>query len=446
MTRKTPFAFIAAAVLGVFLSAAAADAAKVVYRIRVGNPKDTPQTEQVKRYLPVGVRTNDILNTGGLDIGYDVKNDAYYVHREVELGPRGSADAIQVFRVEIRDIWAIPEEEMADLQEHAAQLVEKLKGTDYSDVAEKLGAQVKETLDGIRKLQEEKALKPNQDAMEHIQAYETNSDAFDTVKKDIGRLENMVLGTGRDPGAVKGEVGAETISETAEAPEPQEFGTAVFKITVRNTSDRERVFERFRHNLPKEIGIQDVLDAGELRVAVREDGEGCYVYKDNLKIPGGETKTYEIKIRDRWDVNEPRIAAMQTAVTNVMGLIRGGEQYDSIRDYLDDVLEELKEISGQPAPEELGPEYVAFYRRQNRELDRLEKKIARIKASLKVITPKFGFDVQPPSPKTTWLIIWIILVFLGVMSLLFFLRWFSRTKAEALSGEVGRSESEGPPT
>ncbi len=37
---------------------------------------------------------------------------------------------------------------------------------------------------------------------------------------------------------------------------------------------------------------------------------------------------------------------------------------------------------------------------------------------------KYGFKAKPPSMKTTWLIIYVILGFLALMSLLFFLRWY----------------------
>jgi hypothetical protein len=49
--------------------------------------------------------------------------------------------------------------------------------------------------------------------------------------------------------------------------------------------------------------------------------------------------------------------------------------------------------------------------------------------------PKFGVPIKPPSRKTTWIIIYIILGFLGIMSLLFFLRWFGRSKMEQMTDE-----------
>jgi cytoskeletal protein RodZ len=46
------------------------------------------------------------------------------------------------------------------------------------------------------------------------------------------------------------------------------------------------------------------------------------------------------------------------------------------------------------------------------------------------ITSRLGFKVKAPSPKTTWLLIYVILGFLAVLSVLFFLRWYHRTGNE----------------
>jgi cytoskeletal protein RodZ len=58
-----------------------------------------------------------------------------------------------------------------------------------------------------------------------------------------------------------------------------------------------------------------------------------------------------------------------------------------------------------------------------------------VDAALKPFEPKVGFSAPPPNPKTTWMIIWIILGFLAFLSLVFFFRWYSKTKAEKLTDE-----------
>ena len=71
-------------------------AGTIILRIRAGNPIDKPQTIHIKSNLPQRVTTNDIVNLGGLELGYDVKSGVYYVHRVLELAPK----AAEEFRVD----------------------------------------------------------------------------------------------------------------------------------------------------------------------------------------------------------------------------------------------------------------------------------------------------------------------------------------------------------
>ena len=64
------------------------EAAKVVLHIRAGNPIEKPQKIKIKSELPARITTNDIISTDGLDVGYDMGTDRYYVHKEVELGSK----------------------------------------------------------------------------------------------------------------------------------------------------------------------------------------------------------------------------------------------------------------------------------------------------------------------------------------------------------------------
>jgi len=53
--------------------------------------------------------------------------------------------------------------------------------------------------------------------------------------------------------------------------------------------------------------------------------------------------------------------------------------------------------------------------------------VNRIDAALKPLSPQLGFKIPAPDKRTTWLVIYAILGFLALISLLFFLRWFARS-------------------
>jgi hypothetical protein len=105
------------------------------------------------------------------------------------------------------------------------------------------------------------------------------------------------------------------------------------------------------------------------------------------------------------------------------------------------MISDLKEMEKEAGPATLNDRYVAFYRDQSVRLDVIEQKVLRIESALrpKPKTTEYGFKAKPPSMKTTWLIIYIILGFLAIMSLLFFFRWFGKTNAERMDDKTNGS-------
>ncbi len=200
----------------------------------------------------------------------------------------------------------------------------------------------------------------------------------------------------------------------------------MFKISVRNTSPQETRRVPIEKNLPEEIKLTDVLDAGELDVATRPDTEICYVFKSSVEIPAGETRVFEVKMRDKWNLTELRVPDLRKRGEALLERVGADGSFKAVEEGIAKLLEELTAVEAQEGPSTFNDQYVAFYRRQNDQLDRIEQRILRVESALRPQTKntKYGFKAKPPSMKTTWLIIYVILGFLAIMSLLFFLRWY----------------------
>ncbi len=404
-------------------------AAKVVLRIRSGNPIEQPQKVRIKSKLPDRVSTNDIIDLGGLSLGYDVKNDAYYVHTEVELGPQ----EVKIYDVELNDIWAVSEDELRGMVSRAGKLAEMLKETDYHGTAVLLQSDISRSADSILDYQAENAIGEGVTPVQHISAYEVNLRALERIKKDVGRIENFVLASGQDPGSLVG-VAEDTPKPRKIRMQPEDYKEVVFQIRVKNSSPSEVRNIDIKRDLPSEIYADDVLDAGDLSVGRDSTRNITYVFKKNVKLAPNQSINYDIKIRDKWNINEAKVVSLRARIKDMAGRIGDKEQYASIDDNLNGLLNKINIIRSEEGPDELGSEYVAFYRDQTKRLDLLEHDIYRIEVALRVVDQKskLGFNPQPPSEKTTWLIIYIILIFLGVVSFLFFLRWMGKSKAERM--------------
>ena len=427
--------------LWLLLASLPVTAGTIVLRIMATNPIEKSQTVQIKSNLPPRIGTNDVVSSDGLAIGYDVKSDIYYVHREVELGPHETKQ----FDIEINDVWLIPAGEIDALSRQARALAAKLEGNkDYRQTAAGLKKQVDGEIEGIVDTQEAGKVRPGVKPIDHIRAYETNLERLKRVKKDVGRLENLVLAVGLDAGSLVGDSKAEEMRRRPVPAPSGGYGSAVIRITVRNTSPTEKRGIDVSRDLPPELKIDDVLDADGLEVARDPNRDICMVRIRDLELEPGEIRPFNIRVRDKWNVNQPRIGTLRVVGDGLLEKIRAKDRYESLEETVVSVLADLDRIAAETGPEELSDEYVAFYRSQANRLDVIERRINRIEDALKPITAtkKWGFNVKPPSPKTTWLIIYIILGFLAVVSLLFFFRWYGRTQSERM-GASSRPSDEG---
>lgn len=411
---------------------------KVLLKIRAGNPIESTQRVKIHSVLPAGLTSNDIINADGLDVGYDVKTGSYYLHKEIDLQPK----EIRIFNVELKDVWLIPPETIALIKRRASEMEALLASKPGGDAAaaRALREEIEKNTALIESSQVASALKPGEKIESHIKAYEANLGTLRRVKEAVGKLENMVLAAGIDPGGeLIGEVrGWSAPRRDTEIP-PESSRPLIVRITVRNVSPTEARRLTIRRDLPAELRLDDILDAGELE-ARRDPTTGlCYVYKENVDIPPNESVSYDVLVRDRWNVNGPRIAAVKESAMALLTVASAAGKYPSVIETLRRIIADLEELEAEKGPTELNEQYVDFYRRQARRIDELETQIMRIEAALKPKpkTAKLGFAGKPPSEKTTWRIIYIILVFLGIFSFLFFIRWYGRGPDEKVprSGE-----------
>ncbi len=395
---------------------------KVVLRLTAGHKINAVQTVSIRANLPPRVSTNDVFVPSGLELGYDIKTDRYFVFGEVELGPK----EIRTFDVEINDIWIVNVEELEALKEHAQQLVTKLEDSDFHENATELLAEIEKNLEAVSALQGESGIGPGIKPMQHIRAYEANLETLKRIKTDIGYMENLVLGTGKDIGNLLGDVKEAPLPDGADMVLEGEYNVAVLKISVRNTSPKETRQIPIEKNLPEEIKLSDVLDAGELEVSTHPDTEICYVYKNNVEIPPDDVRVFEVRMRDKWNLTALRVPDLRNRTDALLKRVGGDGSFESVVEGLQQLVAELDAVEASKGPSEFNDRYVAFYRRQNDQLDRIEQRILRVESAMRPQTKntKYGFKAKPPSMKTTWLIIYVILGFLATMSLLFFLRWY----------------------
>jgi len=253
---------------------------------------------------------------------------------------------------------------------------------------------------------------------------------LDQVKMDVRRLENLVLAAGIDTG---GFVWMRTDETTKKNDDEQddgdtEYKEAVIEITVRNPSSMQKLSKDITRELPSEIGRNDIIDAGGMEIITDSAKGVCYARKLGVEVEPLESVTFRVKIKDKWNTGHRRIGPIKTRLQDMNAMVKEAGGFESVVSLLDELEKELDAINVEEGPTELSEQYVAFYRDQNRRLNMIEGKIDRIEKEMRQMRPDidWGFTTPAPDPKTTWIIIYGIIGFLALVSLLFFIRWFGK--------------------
>lgn len=390
--------------------------------IQVANKAGVKRSVPIRSSLPAKITPKDVEDTAGLNIGYDVKSDTYYVEGSIEMEP----GEIRRFDVVVRDIWLIDPANIEAYNKRAGVLSSMLSGTKVSSDSDKEFTKIKSLITEINKRQDSNGI-TTVDPVDHIQAYETNLKALHKVKLGIGKMENLAMDAGLNPGdsLIGDDITASIPRKDVHVPD--KYGEAIMKITVHNASATRSITHDIRRDLPPELNVDDVLDSAGLEVRFDPEKKVAYLIKYAVALEPQETKTFNVKIRDKWNINSDRMLFLQKKANDLIAQSTGKNHIEAVVNTLNSAVKDLDSIMKKKGPKELNPAYIAYYRRQSDSLDGIEHTLNRIDAALKPLNTKRGYNMPAPDKKTTWLIIYVILGFLAVMSLLFFLRWYVRS-------------------
>jgi hypothetical protein len=391
-------AAIAVALAHALFATSAAAAEHVTLNFRTENPARSERQIYVKRYLPPEVQTNDVVSLDGLEMTYDVRSGLYYVHAETTVGPGEAVD----HKVVLKDIWVLSEEFLTDFEAQADSL-SRLMAKDGKAVT--LGEEINRGLATIREIQMANTV-DKVGSEKHIDAYDENTIRLQSVQRTMARIEIMAIRAGHDPTRVYGLVRTSRNARDPIVP-TNGMGTVIFRLSVANPSSTP-IQIPVKADLPREVGVNDVLDAGELSAHADLRRGICYVYKDQVNIPPGGMVEFSIALRDRWNVNSGRIAGLHDRASQALKNIEEGEARDAAAQTLSDILAELEAIAAATGPRNFGQDYIAFYRGQTEQLNFLEDALNQITS----LPPPEGtaFDA-------TWTAVWSVLGFVALVAI-----------------------------
>jgi hypothetical protein len=364
----------------------------------------------VKFNLPGDLKSDDILDTAGLQLEYNVNDGNYFVYGIVNLDTKES----KTFRIRLKDIWKISPAQLEDIKSQIDKGYEQIGK--LADPAK--AALLKEQL--LKKLAylQEQGVKAD--------TVEKRIDAYRAYAKELQRLKSDAL----------------AVDFWRSQPGEERDKLIRLKIEVENPESNPSKAVRHKHYLPQEVKPEHVVEAEGFEVRYDQAKNQPFLFKEEEITPGTK-KSYSVGIKNIWSIPQRELDYLKSRADYTIDFLKSSKFAQSAQLLYDHALGLLKNIQESQGVKREIKEHISAYRAnkeffgdadkdvQNLEQllmiyrEELEKsKVKNVLSKIKSFDGVAGianqmFEKKPTAEKTWGFIGWILL-FLGGITAAYF--------------------------
>ena len=197
----------------------------------------------------------------------------------------------------------------------------------------------------------------------------------------------------------------------------------VIRAVVVNPSPSQKRTVPFKSYLPREIKPENVVDKSDLDIAFDPKEGSYYVFKDYTLEPK-QVVNIEVELEDVWKIPQADITSLRQEAGKLTKVLANTDYYERAN-YLKNSMEsKLDQIEHTQSVVNPNPGvYISDYRDDIKLLESIKTDLASAKT---LVT-----EAKSIAPMITWKLIVAIVVFLGVLGLVFFVIWHRQIKSLA---------------
>ena len=225
--------------------------------------------------------------------------------------------------------------------------------------------------------------------------------------------------------------------QPAFAAEPEREPVILKVVAVNPSADKTQMVP-VKIELPQEVTPKDVLDKGELDLDFDEARSMYYVHKDAVELAPKETRVFQVSVRDVWFIPQAQLDSLKEYTNLLMGRLAKSDYAATAKQLGDSIHERLQQIQTTQNDESLGRKArIGAYRYHLQTIEQVKEDLARMEKLLTFVggppVPEMleesPLKADAPSRTTTWLVIFLIVIFLGLLGGQFFFTWHGRTRS-----------------
>ncbi|MBW1926568.1 MAG: hypothetical protein JRI35_05115 [Deltaproteobacteria bacterium] len=210
-----------------------------------------------------------------------------------------------------------------------------------------------------------------------------------------------------------------------------------FRTVAANPSSLRSQRVPIKVYLPKEVKPDDIIDLGTLEVEFDPDRSLYYLYGSVLLEPS-QIRVFNVEVRDIWFIPQKDLDAVEEKVGDLVKAFENSKYLDRMKaiarrveDLIDEILKTQKDEAISSS------QHIGVYRTNTKALAHLKEEINEMEKILRKeggpLTPdmltKTKFDTEAPTKTATWIVIFVIIIFLAFLSLIIFFTWYRQAKA-----------------
>ncbi len=215
-------------------------------------------------------------------------------------------------------------------------------------------------------------------------------------------------------------------------------------VAVNPSGDKTRTVP-VRIDLPQEVKPTDIIEHGELQVEYDTERSLYYVFKPDVALAPKQTKVFEVVVKDVWFIPDAQLDSLRAHTKLLLKRLEKSEYADSAKELGESILTRLDEIQKLQNDETISrKQRIGNYRRNLQALAVIKEDLARMEKLLSftggppvpTMLEESPLKSDAPSKTTTWLVIFLVVIFMGLLAGQFFFTWQRRVKtASDFSGE-----------
>ena len=237
-------------------------------------------------------------------------------------------------------------------------------------------------------------------------------------------------------------------------------GSVRFRLIAVNPSKTKKQVVQVKNYLPEEVKPKDIIDLGALELEYDAEKSIYYVYKANVELSPSEIHIFEVEVNDVWIVPGARLDDLKKRSDFILTRLEKTEYYAKAKEIADSIYARLKDIGVSQADENVSrAQHIGIYRQNLLTLEEVKEDIAKMEKILATaggplapeMLSKSKIKSESPSKTITWIVIFTIIIFVGLLAGVLFFTWHRQTRltreellAAKKSAFPGSSEGQEP--